>query len=102
MAVIQQELDDPILEVFSITRVETSPDLKESKVYFSLLDENKAQRVLDILNTMSKFIRLKLGQRLRLKILPQLKFIFDDSIRYSVHIYQRIEEIKKEQSHSYD
>jgi ribosome-binding factor A len=93
--IIQEEIDDPALGLLSITRVDTTADLQESKVYFSLLDERKYPEVQQIFKKMGAFIRMNLGKRIRIKILPQLKFIPDDSIRYSVHIYQKIEEINK-------
>ena len=95
---IQDEVDDPTIGILSITKVETTPDLRESKVYFSLLDDTQYQRVQGILDKMNKLIRTNLGKRVRIKILPQLKFIPDDSIKYSVDIYQKIEEIRGEEN----
>jgi len=96
MEIIQKEVDDPDLDFLSITRVETTADLQESKVYFSLLDDSKYEKAKDVLNSMKGLIRGILGKRIRLKFLPQLTFIPDDSIKYSVDIYQKIEEIKGE------
>jgi ribosome-binding factor A len=98
MDIVQKEIDDPALSFLSVTKVETSSDLRESKVYFSLLDENQLKYAEKILNKMASFIRVCLGKRVRLKILPHLTFICDNSIKYSVEIYQRIEEIKKNRS----
>ena len=94
MDIIQKEIDDPTVEFLSITRVETTSDLQESKIYFSLLDENKYAQAKHILNSMKGFIRGMLGKKIRLKVLPQLNFIPDESIKYSVEIYQKIEELK--------
>jgi ribosome-binding factor A len=94
--IIQDEVDDPTIGLLSITRVDTSPDLKESKVYFSLLDDTQYDKVKDILDKMSKLIRVNLAKRIRIKILPELKFIPDDSIKYSVDICQKIDQINKE------
>ncbi|MCM8830921.1 MAG: 30S ribosome-binding factor RbfA [Candidatus Omnitrophica bacterium] len=96
MAIIQKEIDDPHLGIFSIVKVETTSDLTESRIYFSILDDTKYSQVQTILDKMNSFIRLNLGKRMRLKVLPVLKFIPDDTIRYSVHIHTKIEEIKKE------
>ncbi|MCP4653147.1 MAG: 30S ribosome-binding factor RbfA [Candidatus Omnitrophica bacterium] len=95
MEIIQAEVDDPAIGFLSITKVNTSKDLRESKVYFSILDENQVEHAQEVLNKMSKFIRGNLGKKMRLKILPSLTFIPDDSIRYSVHIYEKIEEAKE-------
>lgn len=95
--IIRDEVDDPTISLLSITRVDTSPDLKESRVYFSLLDDTQYEKVKGILDKMTKLIRANLAKRIRIKILPDLKFIPDDSIKYSVDIYQKLEEINKEQ-----
>ncbi|MCM8786718.1 MAG: 30S ribosome-binding factor RbfA [Candidatus Omnitrophica bacterium] len=102
MSIIQEEIDDPNLGIFSIVKVETTSDLAESKIYFSLLDDSKYSQVKVILNKMNSFIRLNLGRRMRLRVLPVLRFIPDDTIKYSIHIHEKIEEIKKENNRKDD
>jgi ribosome-binding factor A len=96
MEIISKEVDDPDMDFLSITRVETTSDLRESKVYFSLLDETKYENARAVLEKMNKFIRHHLGKRIRMKFLPQLKFLPDDSIKYSVDIFQKIEEVRRQ------
>jgi len=96
MEIIQREVDDPDLDFLSITRVETTADLQESKVYFSMLDDSKYEKAKSVLNEMRGLIRGLLGKKIRLKFLPQLHFIPDSSIKYSVDIYQKMEDIKGE------
>jgi len=95
MAIIQKEIDDPDMDFLSITRVETTRDLGESRVYYSLLNEKNLTKAKEVLDRMCGFIRGSLSKKIRLKVLPQLHFIPDDSIKYSVDTYKRIEEIKK-------
>ena len=95
MEIIQREIDDPTVEFLSITKVKTTSDLQESKVYFSLLDDGRYERAQEMLGKMKGFIRARLGKSIRLKKLPELKFIPDESIKYSVDIYQKIEEVKQ-------
>jgi len=94
MAVIQKEVDDPDMDFLSITRVETTKDLQESRVYYSLLNESNYDKAAVILKKMKGFIRSRLAKRIRLKNLPQLNFIPDDSLKYSVDIYKKIEEMQ--------
>jgi len=77
MEIIQKEIDDPHLGLVSITRVDTTSDLKESRIYFSVLNDDFS-KVDKILNKMKGCIRANLGRRIRLRILPQLIFIPDD------------------------
>jgi ribosome-binding factor A len=95
MAIIQREFDDPVMDFLSIIRVETTKDLQESKVYYSLLDENNYPKAKEILEEMRGFIRGRLAKRVRLKTLPQLNFIPDTSIKYSVDISKKIDEIRR-------
>lgn len=95
MEIIQKEIDDPDMDFLSVTRVETTRDLQESKVYYSLLNEENLDKAKEVLERMCGFIRGSLAKKIRLKVLPQLHFIPDDSIKYSVDIYKKIEEIKK-------
>jgi ribosome-binding factor A len=96
MDIIQKEIDDPSVGLLSITRVDTTSDLRECKIYFSLLDETKYDKVQDIFKAMNAFIRMHLGKRMKIKILPELHFIPDASIKYSVDMYKKIEEVMKD------
>jgi ribosome-binding factor A len=93
--IIQKEVDDPDLTFLSITRVKTTSDLQESKVYFSILNDAKYTKAKEVLEAMSGFIRGTLGKKVRLKKLPRLDFIPDDSMKYSVDIYKKVEEMKE-------
>jgi len=81
------------MTMFSVTHVQTSPDLRECKVYYSILNQEKAEHVKNVLAKMNGFIRRQLGERMLIKILPQLIFLPDGAIQYSVDIYQKIEEV---------
>ncbi|MFH1503903.1 MAG: 30S ribosome-binding factor RbfA [Candidatus Omnitrophota bacterium] len=102
MKIIRHEVDDPALDFLSITRVETTADLQESKVFFSLLDDSQYKKAKDVLGSMRGFIRGILGKNIRLKFLPQLNFIPDNSIKYSVDLYKTIEKVKEEEDASED
>ena len=91
--IIREEIDDPHFGMVSITRVETTADLRESRIFFSVLDNNFL-RVGKVFNQMKSFLRVNLGKKIRLKIIPSLIFIPDDSIKYSVDIYKKIEEVR--------
>lgn len=95
MEIIQKEVDDPNMDFLSITRVDTTRDLQESKVYYSLLSEKNLIKAKVTLSRMGGFIRGQLAKKMRLKVLPQLHFIPDESMKHSVDIYKKIEEINK-------
>ena len=96
--IIREEVDNPNLGMISVVRVETTPDLRFCKIFFSVFPENNTQEVSDTLNGMAVFIRRLLGKELSTKFLPALEFVPDDSIKYSVDIYEKIEGINDEPS----
>lgn len=95
--IIQQEIDDPTMEFLSITRVKTTTDLQESKVYFSLLDDTQYAKAQSALDNMKGLIRGLLGKKVHLKVTPQLRFIPDESIKLSVDVYKKLQDLKESQ-----
>lgn len=94
--IIRDQVDNPNLGMISITRVETSADLKTSKVYFSVFPESNTESAYKTLLDMKGFIKKLLGGNIRVKFLPDIDFVPDDSIKYSVDIYDKIERLKNE------
>ena len=95
--IVQFELKDPRLEFITITQVEVTKDLQHAKVYFSFLgDASKMSEIQKGLNSARGFVRKLVGQRVKLRYTPEIDFIFDESIEYSIHIDQTIERIKNE------
>ena len=72
----------------SVTRVKISPDLSVCTAYLSVFPSEKAEEVINNVNTNAKTIRYDLGQRIRnqVRIIPELRFFIDDSLDYIDHI----------------
>ncbi len=83
-----RELKDPRLHktLLSITRVETTPDLRYAKVYVSLLDKTFTKETLAGLKSSSGYMRRELGRALQLRYTPELQWQADDSITHGAHI----------------
>ena len=81
----------------TISKVEVSPDLGYAKVFLSFLNVADKQELLNIVNFQNKVIRHELATRIRkqVRIIPELHFIFDDSLDYVFHMEKVFEEIKK-------
>ena len=88
---IQKELSsllrtvkDPRVQdvMISITRVETTPDLRYTKVYVSFLQEDKAQEAMKGLKSAAGYLRRQLGTNLRLRYAPEIVWSLDDSTTY--------------------
>lgn len=89
------EIKDPRLAAVSLTAVEMSRDLSLAKVYFSMLnpDDDDAP-AMEGLHRASGFLRGKLGQTLKIRHVPELRFLHDDSIAHGIAISRLIEDAK--------
>ena len=83
-----RNLKDPRVQgtMISITRVETTPDLRYAKIYASFLQEEKAADALKGLKSASGYLRRELGSALNLRYTPELVWALDDSITYGARM----------------
>ncbi len=89
LAALIRTLKDPRVSgtgMVSITRVDTTGDLRYSRIYVSVLNKEQEKEVIKGLKSASGFLRRELGAALRLRYTPELQFIADDSIQYGAHI----------------
>ena len=70
----------------SLTRVDTTNDLKYAKVYISVLDKSDADQVVKGLKSAAGYLRRELGHAVDLRATPELPFLRDDSIDHGAHI----------------
>jgi len=87
---IQQEIKDPEVGFVSLSDVEVTRDLSHAKVFITVFDPEKAKTSLKALRRASVFLRLRLGQELRLRHVPELHFVHDDSVEQGSHIDELI------------
>ncbi|MBI2414211.1 MAG: 30S ribosome-binding factor RbfA [Deltaproteobacteria bacterium] len=94
--ILHGEIKDPRIGFVTITRVELTPDFKDAKVFFSQIgsDSDKAKS-RNGLNNASGFVRRALAKRLDLRHIPNVSFVFDDSLEYADHIEKVIKEMKE-------
>jgi len=92
---LREQVNDPRLNsLISITRVSTSPDLQHAKVFISALgDEINKDDILEGFTAASGFLRRQLANRLSLKHMPELSFLFDDSIERGAEVLKLIEQV---------
>ena len=96
---IQKELSsllrtvkDPRVQdtMISITRVETTPDLRYTKVYVSFLQEEKVKDAMAGLKSAAGYLRRQLGSNLKLRYAPEIVWALDDSITYGARMLNLI------------
>lgn len=94
-----RRLKDPRVSgtgMVSITRVDTTGDLRYARVYVSVLDKSQEKDVLKGLKSASGFLRRELGAALRLRYTPELQFSADDSIQYGAHILELLHNVEQQ------
>ena len=97
LASLIRNLKDPRVQdtMISLTRVETTPDLRYAKVYASFLQEEKAKDALKGLKSASGYLRRELGRSLQLRYTPELQWELDDSITYGAKMLKLINSLDK-------
>lgn len=99
---IQFELRDPRLGMVGVTEVEVSRDLAHAKVYVTVFgcDTKEAmQEPLKVLNGATGFLRSKVARSSTMRIIPTLRFYFDESIARGSHLSSVIDQaIKSDQA----
>ena len=97
--IIQMDLEDPRLKFVTITGIELAKDLRFAKLYYSVLGEAKQKSAASkALKSARGAIRSLIGQRIRLRFVPELAFNLDESCEYALKlekIFQELEENKK-------
>ena len=93
--IIRFDVKDPrISELMSLTVVHVTEDLKFAKIYVS--DYNDIESTLIALNSAKGFIRKEIGKKVKMRIIPELIFIKDDSIAKGMHMSSLIDKIIEE------
>jgi ribosome-binding factor A len=92
--IVGGELKDPRLGFVTVTRVAVSPDLHSARVYVGVLgDESVRRRGLDALQHAAGFIRRAVGQRLRLRYTPEIRFAYDEGLDATERVARLLDEM---------
>jgi ribosome-binding factor A len=77
---ITSELKDPRVGFVTVTAVDTSPDLRNARVYVSVFGDDKRRKLsMRALESAHGFLQRSVAAQLRLKHTPQLAFVYDDT-----------------------
>ena len=94
-----RRLKDPRVSqtgMVSITRVDTTGDLRYARIYISALDKSQEKEVLKGLKSAAGFLRRELGRSLQLRDTPELQFVADDSIQHGAHILEVLRQVEQQ------
>ena len=97
LASLFRTLKDPRLQsgLVTITRVDTTGDLRYCRVSVSVLDPGTEKDVMRGLRSAAGYLRREIGHKLQLRYTPELQFVADDSIAYGAHILEVLRDPEK-------
>lgn len=97
--IIQNDIKDPrISPITSVSHVEVTRDLSFAKIFISILgNEEEKQSTIEGLESAKGYIKKELGREVKLRAMPELIFILDDSIERSMEMTKLINEVNHEQ-----
>ena len=79
----------------TITRVDTTVDLKEAKVWISVLPGNKAIQIINILNKRIYYFQQRINKILKLKTVPKIQFFIERKAREAARIEELLNKAKE-------
>ncbi|MEE0927866.1 MAG: 30S ribosome-binding factor RbfA [Acutalibacteraceae bacterium] len=97
LADILREVKDPrVSKLLSIVKLDVSGDMSYAKVYVSAIEgREKTEESVKALKGAAGYIRRELGAKLKLRKVPELRFVADDSIEVSAHISRIVSNFDK-------
>ena len=97
---VRLQINDPRVRLVTITGVEVAGDYSHAKVFFTRLD-GKHEEAQQGLESASGFLRKHLAHSIKLRIMPQLHFVYDSSVERGSHLSQLIDQaIASDKQHS--
>ena len=93
--ILHQEIKDRDINFVTVTEARITNDLSFAKIYITTMDNDK-DKVLKALNKASGYIRTMLCDRVKIRKMPEIHFVYDESIEYGKKIEDIIERINNE------
>lgn len=78
--IVSYKLHDPSLGLTTVTEVEVTSDYSYAKVFVSFLGDGDVKAKMTILNNAAGFIRHELAQKMTIRKIPELRFVYDDTL----------------------
>jgi len=95
--IIREKVSDPRIGFLSVTGVDLSPDLKNAKIFISVLGgKQEKDKTFEGLKSATPFIRGQLGQALELRFVPEIHFVHDKSIERGSRVLAIMSKLERE------
>ncbi len=102
--IIMRDVKDPRLSMTTVSAVEVTRDLAYAKVFVTFFDDDadKIKSSVEVLNEAEGYIRSLLAKRLRARIMPHLRFVYDKSMAEGVRMSSLVDEAVASDKHTMD
>jgi ribosome-binding factor A len=98
---ILADLKDPRIQNVTVTHVEVSPDMRQAKVYVSVMGDEKAQQLsLHGLQSSAGYLQQKIAKRIDTRYTPRIIFELDMGVKKSIAIARLLDEVLPEEPES--
>ena len=95
-SLVQNEMKDPRVAMVSFTAIKLSRDLSHATIYCTVMNKDDKAETIEALNRASGFLRKKLAAEINARIVPALKFIYDESLERGAHLTDLINAARKD------
>lgn len=104
--ILQREVKDPRVGMVTVSSIDLSRDLSYAKVYVTFFNiDNDEERIKDgiaALDTASGYIRSLVGSSMKLRIVPELRFIYDNTLVEGMRLSSLVTEVRAEDKKKQD
>ena len=91
--ILRTEIKDERISFVTVTAFSITNDLSFAKVYVTVLNDSERNNILKLFNKASNFIERELSKRIEIRKMPNIMFVYDDSLEYAANIENIIESI---------
>ena len=92
--IIRTEIKDERISFVTVTAAKITNDLSFARVYVTVLNDKERDNVIKLLNKASNFIERELSKRIEIRKMPDITFVYDESLEYAANIENIIESIE--------
>ncbi|POZ62374.1 30S ribosome-binding factor RbfA [Chromobacterium alticapitis] len=94
-------LKDPRAGWITITSVEVTRDYSHAKVYYTVMVESTREATQEALDSSTGYLRNELGRAIKMFSMPQLHFVYDDSVERGMHLTSLINQVAREDAEKF-
>lgn len=102
--ILMREVKDPRLSMTTVSAVEVTRDLAYAKIFVTIFtnEESEIKSSVEVLNDAAGFIRSLLAKKLRARIMPHLRFVYDQSMAEGVRMSSLVDKAVASDKHLMD